>query len=80
MVRAGEIIYVPHGWWHCVINTEHAVAITQNYVGAHNLVDVVDFLRCRRGDVSGYGGGGEHLYEDFISSLEKVRLLKKRML
>ncbi|RKP26289.1 hypothetical protein SYNPS1DRAFT_6570, partial [Syncephalis pseudoplumigaleata] len=30
--RAGEIMFVPRGWWHCVINLEYAVAVTQNYV------------------------------------------------
>lgn len=57
LLRAGEIMYVPHGWWHCVINTEYTVALTQNYVGAHNLVPVAEFLLRRRGDVSGYGCG-----------------------
>ena len=47
IVRAGEVIYVPQGWWHCVLNTEHTIAITQNYVGAHNLPHVLEFLRDR---------------------------------
>jgi histone arginine demethylase JMJD6 len=32
----GDIIYVPAGWWHGVVNLEDSVAMTQNYCGADN--------------------------------------------
>ncbi|KAE8715284.1 F-box protein [Hibiscus syriacus] len=43
--KAGEVIFVPNGWWHLVINLEESVAITQNYVSRRNLLNVLDFLK-----------------------------------
>ncbi len=45
IVRAGELLFVPRGWWHCAINLEESIAITQNYVSEANLGHVLAFLR-----------------------------------
>ena len=49
VVEAGEVIFVPRGWWHLVINLEESVALTQNYVSSANLGHVLRYIR--KGDL-----------------------------
>eukprot|EP00922_Rhytidocystis_sp_ex-Travisia-forbesii_P039156 GHVS01058278.1.p1 GENE.GHVS01058278.1~~GHVS01058278.1.p1 ORF type:complete len:373 (-),score=51.92 GHVS01058278.1:421-1539(-) len=34
--KAGDVIFVPPGWWHAVVNIEDTIACTQNYVSYAN--------------------------------------------
>ena len=65
-VDVGEVLFVPHGWWHCVINIPDgkdsgsddidprvSIALTQNYVSSANLPDVVRFLKKNKSQISG---------------------------
>jgi len=67
--NAGDIIYVPHGWFHCVLNLDFTIALTQNFVGPENLLDVLTFLKTKPDQVSGYKGND--LYHDFSSKFEE---------
>ncbi|KEG10542.1 transferase, transferring glycosyl group [Trypanosoma grayi] len=51
--EAGDIMFVPCGWWHFVINLEDSVAITQNYVSECNLPSVIKFLSAMKSSISG---------------------------
>ncbi|KAF9136463.1 hypothetical protein BGX30_011166 [Mortierella sp. GBA39] len=64
--REGEIMFVPRGWWHAVVNLEDCIAITQNYVGSQNLKETMEFLYMKRDQVSGVADDRqEGLYEEF---------------
>lgn len=58
----GDVLFVPHGWWHMVLNIGDddvvddrgvSVALTRNYVSASNLSDVLRFLDTRVSQISG---------------------------
>ena len=43
----GETVFVPHGWWHAVMNVTHTVGVTQNYCSRRNFDEV--WLQTRSG-------------------------------
>ncbi|EFX00835.1 f-box and wd domain containing protein [Grosmannia clavigera kw1407] len=55
--RRGEILHVPSGWWHLVVNLEPGIALTQNFVSRTHLADVLLFLRDRPEQVTGFARG-----------------------
>ena len=43
--RSGEIVFIPRGWWHCVLNVEPTIAVTQNYAAESSLSHVRQFVK-----------------------------------
>lgn len=74
VLKAGELLFVPRGWWHMAINLEETCAITQNYVSRVNLPHVLRFLNSpnARVLVSGVSTEDEKesLHDRFVKILE----------
>lgn len=77
IVNPGDVIFVPHGYWHMVINLEDSIAITQNYVSDSNLTDVLGFLKNKADQISGVRDRSgeaiqpEEMFETFCSLLQR---------
>ncbi|CCI45803.1 unnamed protein product [Albugo candida] len=70
--RAGEVVYVPHGWWHLVLNIEESIAITQNFISVGNVKSVLRFLSEKPDQVSGCA----HEIRPKLSSMLKELLMQ----
>lgn len=70
--RTGEVMFIPNGWWHLVVNLEDSIAITQNYVSRSNLVNVLEFLN-RPNSAQLVSGTRDrvNLYDKFKSMYER---------
>jgi hypothetical protein len=55
--QPGDIVFVPRGWWHAVLNMTPTLCITQNYVAPSNLPHFLRFVRDRPESVSGLKEG-----------------------
>ena len=77
----GEVLHVPSGWWHLVVNLEPSIAITQNFVPEPHLPNVLDFLRNKPDQVSGFKKGVKNPYELFVQKMHELHpgLLKRAL-
>jgi hypothetical protein len=76
-VEAGDLLFVPHGWWHSVINLDPInVAVTHNYVSQSNLPNVLRFLKTKVNQISGCRDRAdsikpEDLHDEFTTVLKE---------
>ncbi|KAI9745286.1 MAG: hypothetical protein M1818_001566 [Claussenomyces sp. TS43310] len=67
----GEVLHVPSGWWHLVVNLDACIAITQNFVPRSHLPSVLSFLRDKPDQVSGFKKAVTKPYEAFVRGMQR---------
>lgn len=67
--HAGEVLHVPSGWYHLVLNLEPSIAVTQNFIPRRRVGAVLHFLRDQKQSISGFGDDVDDPYRLLVDKL-----------
>ena len=69
--KEGEVLHVPSGWWHLVVNLDVSIAVTQNFVPRSHLTEVLSFLKEKPDQVSGFKKCVTDPFTTFVSRMKE---------
>jgi hypothetical protein len=70
----GDVVFVPAGWWHQVLNLEDSVAVTHNFVSPRNLAGALGIFRDDPAAVAGVAPGREaEVFGALVAALRRER-------